>query len=47
LIAPSVIGILANGAGGIAVGMGTTIIMFVLAAAVVLAAPETRGRVLR
>lgn len=44
LAAPSVIGVLAAGAGGMAAGLGTTIVAFILAFLVVLAAPETRGR---
>lgn len=46
-IAPSVIGQLASGSGGLPVGLGTTVAAFVLALLVVLCVPETRGRTLR
>lgn len=46
LIAPSVIGVLASGAGGMSAALGTTLVAFSLAFGVVLAAPETRGRAL-
>lgn len=46
-IAPSVIGLLASGSGGIATGLGTTVVAFVLALLVILCIPETKGRVLR
>jgi MFS family permease len=46
-IAPSVIGLLASGSGGIAAGLGTTVVAFVLALLVILCIPETKGRILR
>jgi len=46
-LAPSVIGLLASGSGGMEAGLGTTIAAFVLALLVVVAMPETKGRVLR
>jgi MFS family permease len=46
-IAPSVIGLLASGSGGITAGLGTTIVAFVLALLVILCIPETKGRILR
>lgn len=46
-IAPSVIGVLASGPGGFAVGLGTTIAAFAFALLVLLFAPETKGRLLR
>jgi len=46
-IAPSVIGLLASGSGGITAGLGTTIVAFALALLVILCVPETKGRILR
>ncbi len=46
-IAPSVIGLLASGAGGFETGLGTTVAAFVCALLVILCAPETKGRTLR
>ena len=45
-IAPSVIGLLASGSGGIEVGLGTTVVALILAI-VILCVPETKGRILR
>jgi MFS family permease len=44
LIAPYLIGALATSSEGFVLGMGTTIIAFVLAAGVILVSPETKGR---
>ena len=46
-LAPSVIGLLASGSGGMEAGLGTTVGAFVLALVVILFMPETKGRVLR
>ncbi len=46
-LAPSIIGLLASGGGGLEAGLGTTIGAFALAAGVLLFMPETKGRVIR
>ena len=46
-LAPSVIGLLASGSGGMEAGLGTTVGAFVLALVVILFMAETKGRVLR
>ena len=46
-LAPSVIGLLASGSGGMEAGLGTTIGAFALALVVIVCMPETKGRVLR
>lgn len=45
-IAPLIIGALASTSGGFVLGLATTIVAFIAAAAVVLFAPETRGKAL-
>jgi MFS family permease len=47
LLAPSIIGQIASGQGGIEAGLGTTVCAFIVALSIVLCVPETRGRSLR
>ena len=47
LLAPSIIGQIASGQGGIEAGLGTTVCAFIIALFIVLCVPETRGRTLR
>jgi MFS family permease len=47
LLAPSIIGQIASGQGGLEAGLGTTICAFIIALSIVLCVPETRGRTLR
>jgi dipeptide/tripeptide permease len=43
LIAPVLIGALATSERGFVIGMGTTLVAFILAIGVILICPETRG----
>lgn len=47
LLAPSIIGLLATGGGGMEAGLATTVGAFVLALLVLQFIPETKGRILR
>ena len=47
LLAPTIIGQIASGQGGLQAGLGTAVCAFVIALSIVLWVPETRGRTLR